>query len=159
LRLETIVLRCKGGDEMTTDTVRIEDRFARLRGRETRTRSVATRFTPAEEKALLKAAEVSGKNLREWAREVLLGSTNLANQHEMPMHIFTELVAIQMLLMNTLEPLLRGDRMQTEQIKLLYRQVQTAKAVKGRNFLRCAPKGEPKKSRNQRDDIPRITAA
>jgi len=118
---------------MTTDTVRIEDRFARLRGRETRTRSVATRFTPAEEKALL-------KNLREWAREVLLGSTNLANQHEMPMHIFTELVAIQMLLMNTLEPLLRGDRMQTEQIKLLYRQVQTAKAVKAQELLEMRAK-------------------
>jgi len=125
---------------MTIDTVRIEDRFARLRGRETRTRSVATRFTPAEEKALLKAAEASGKNLREWAREVLLGSTNLANQPEMPMHIFTELVAIQMLLMNTLEPLLRGERMQTEQIKLLYRQVQTTKAARAQELLEMRAK-------------------
>ena len=29
---------------------------------------------------------------------------------EMEIHIFTELVGIQMLLMNTLEPLLRGDK-------------------------------------------------
>ena len=125
---------------MTTETVRIEDRFARLRGRETRTRSIATRFTPTEERALLKAAEASGKNLREWAREVLLGGTNLANQPEMPMHIFTVLVAIQLLLMNALEPLLRGDRMQTEQIKLLYRQVQTAKAVKAQELLEMRAK-------------------
>ena len=128
---------------MTTDTVQIEDRFARLRGRETRTRSVATRFTPAEEKALLKAAEASGKNLREWAREVLLGSTNLANQPEMPMHIFTELVAIQMLLMNALEPLLRGDRIQTEQIKLLFRQVQTTKAAQAQELLEMRAKRRP----------------
>jgi cell envelope opacity-associated protein A len=94
----------------------------------------------AEEKALLKTSEASGKNLREWAREVLLERTNLANQPEMPMHIFTELVAIQMLLMNTLEPLLRGDRMQTEQIKLLYRQVQTAKAVQAQELLEMRAK-------------------
>ena len=125
---------------MTTDTVRMEDRFARLRGRETRTRSVATRFTPTEEKALQQAAEASGKNLREWAREVLLGNTNRANQPEMSMHIFTELVAIQMLLMNTLEPLLRGDRMQTEQIKLLYRQVQSSKAAQARELLETRAK-------------------
>jgi hypothetical protein len=128
---------------MTTETVRIEDRFARLRGRETRTRSIATRFTPTEERALLKAAEASGKNLREWAREVLLGGTNLANQPEMPMHIFTELVAIQMLLMNALEPLLRGDRIQTEQIKLLFRQVQTTKAAQAQELLEMRAKRRP----------------
>jgi hypothetical protein len=92
---------------------------------------------------LLKAAEASGKNLREWAREVLLGGTNLANQPEMPMHIFTELVAIQMLLMNALEPLLRGDRIQTEQIKLLFRQVQTTKAAQAQELLEMRAKRRP----------------
>jgi hypothetical protein len=37
--------------------------------------------------------------------------------------IFTELVGIQMLLMNTLEPLLRGDKLAQEQLSVLFRQV------------------------------------
>jgi len=42
----------------------------------------------------------------------------------MEMHIFTELVGIQMLLMKTLEPLLRGDKMAQDQLNILFRQVQ-----------------------------------
>jgi CBS domain-containing protein len=37
------------------------------------------------------------------------------------MHIFTELVGIQMLLMNALEPLLRGEKMAQEQLAELHR--------------------------------------
>ena len=43
------------------------------------------------------------------------------------MHLFTELVGIQMLLMNSLEPLLRGEKMTQEQLTVLYRRVQTTK--------------------------------
>ena len=50
-------------------------------------------------------------------------------QSEMEMHIFTELVGIQMLLMNTLEPLLRGDKLAPEQLAILFRRVQTTKAA------------------------------
>jgi hypothetical protein len=42
----------------------------------------------------------------------------------MEMHIFTELVGIQMLLMNTLEPVLRGDKIAQEQLTILFRQAQ-----------------------------------
>jgi hypothetical protein len=49
--------------------------------------------------------------------------------------IFTELVGIQMLLMNTLEPLLRGDKFAPEQLTILFRQVQTAKAAKAQELL------------------------
>ena len=51
------------------------------------------------------------------------------------MHIFTELVAIQMLLMDTLEPLVRGDKMATDQVKTLYRLVQSTKAAKAQELL------------------------
>jgi hypothetical protein len=53
----------------------------------------------------------------------------------MEMHIFTELVGIQMLLMGTLEPLLRGDKMPQDQLAVLFRQVQTTKAVKAQEIL------------------------
>jgi hypothetical protein len=56
-----------------------------------------------------------------------------SNRDEMEMHIFTELVGIQMLLMNTLEPLLRGEKLAQEQLAILFRRVQTTKAAQAQN--------------------------
>jgi hypothetical protein len=53
----------------------------------------------------------------------------------MNMHILTELIGIQMLLMTTLEPLRRGDQLPQEQFASLFRQVQTSKAAKARELL------------------------
>jgi len=44
-------------------------------------------------------------------------------------------VGIQMLLMGTLEPLLRGDKIPKDQLAILFRQVQTTKAVKAQELL------------------------
>ena len=120
---------------MSTSDQETESPLRRIKGRETRTQSVATRFTCAEEKALLKKAEANGQNLREWAREVLLRDAAMSNHPEMEMHIFTELVGIQMLLMNVLEPLLRGDKMAQEQLSVLFRRVQTTKAAQAQELL------------------------
>ena len=46
---------------MTADTVRIESRLARTRGRESRTQSIATRFTRGEEKALVEKRKLRGR--------------------------------------------------------------------------------------------------
>ena len=51
------------------------------------------------------------------------------------MHIFTELVGIQMLLMNALDPLLRSEKMATEELAALYRRVQTTKATRAQELL------------------------
>ena len=48
---------------------------------------------------------------------------------------FTELVGIQMFLMNTLEPLLLGDKITQEQLTLLFRRVQTTKAAQAQELL------------------------
>lgn len=120
---------------MSTEAPQTDIRLLRNRGRESRTQSVATRFTRAEERALLTKAEGCGQNLREWAREVLLRNANEGSQSEMEMHIFTELVGIQMLLMNTLEPLLRGDKLPQEQLAILFRRVQTTKAAQAQELL------------------------
>ena len=127
---------------MSTDTPEIENSQGRIKGREPRSQSIATRFTRAEERALLKKAEVSGQNLREWARDVLLRGDGSGRRSDMEMHIFTELVGIQMLLMNTLEPLLRGEKIAQDQLAILFRQVQTTKAAKAQELL-------AKRSQNQ----------
>jgi len=104
----------------------IEQRLAPVRGREQRSRSVATRFTRAEESLLLQAARAKGKNLREWAREVLLSAaSDSASKEADP--LFTEVQALRLLLVNTLEPLLRGEKMTPEQFREMLRYVKTNK--------------------------------
>ena len=107
----------------------------KLRGRERRSRNLSTKLTTNEAKAVEEAASRAGKTPSEWARDLLLGSVVIGSHTQMEMHIFTELVGIQMLLMNTLEPMLRGDKIAQEQLTILFRQVQTTKAAKAQELL------------------------
>jgi hypothetical protein len=100
-----------------------------------RNRIVSARFTDSEYVALESVAWSKGKTLADWVRDVLLHGLEGASQPQMDLHIFTELVGIQMLLMNALEPLLRGDKLAQEQLTLLFRQVQTTKAAKAQELI------------------------
>ncbi len=104
----------------------IKQRLAPVRGREQRSRSVATRFTGAEEARLLQTATAKGKNLREWAREVLLSAASGSDSAE-PDPLFVEVQALRLLLVNTLEPLLRGETMTPEQFREMLRYVKANK--------------------------------
>ena len=112
---------------MTADTLQIESRLARTRGRASRTQSIATRFTREEEKALLEKARAQGQNLREWAREVLLreayGSTPAVSSEK----ILTEIIGLQLFLTNALSSVVCGERMSAEQYQELMRNVKTNK--------------------------------
>ena len=100
-----------------------------------RNRILSARFTESEYAAFENLAWSKGTTLADWVRDVLLHSLEGSSQAQMEMHIFTELVGIQMLLMNTLEPLLRGDKFAPEQLTILFRQVQTTKAAKAQELL------------------------
>jgi hypothetical protein len=112
-----------------------ERRSEKLLGRDRRSRNLSTKLTPQEAKTIEEAASRAGKTPSEWARDLLLRGVFNGSQTPMEMHIFTELVGIQMLLMNTLEPLLRGDKIVPEQLAILFRQVQTTKAAKAQELL------------------------
>jgi hypothetical protein len=73
----------------------------RLRGRVARSQSIGTKLTPDEEQQILSSAQAQGKALSEWVRDVLLGGAIPTIRGEMEIHIFTELVGIQMLLMRS----------------------------------------------------------
>jgi hypothetical protein len=119
-----------------TEADMIEQRSSeKLRGRDRRSRNLSTKLTAREADAVEEAASREGKTPSEWARKLLLGSVVVGSHTQMEMHIFTELVGIQMLLMNTLEPMLRGDKMAQEQLTILFRQVQTTKATKAQELL------------------------
>jgi hypothetical protein len=112
-----------------------EKNLRRLRGRVARSQSIGTKLTPDEERQILAAAEADGKAPSEWARDLLLRGAVASNRGEMEMHLFTELVGVQMLLMNALDPLLRGEKMTQEQLAALYRRVQTTKAAQAQELL------------------------
>jgi hypothetical protein len=121
----------------------IEERTSeKLRGRDRRSRNLSTKLTANEAKAVEEAASRAGKTPSEWARDLLLRGVVVGSHTPMEMHIFTELVGIQMLLMNTLEPLLRGDKIAQEQLTILFRQVQTTKATRAQELL--AKRGQNK---------------
>ena len=119
-----------------------EKNLRRLRGRMARSQSIGTKLTPDEERQILVAAEADGKVPSEWARDLLLRGAVASNRGEMEMHIFTELVGIQMLLMNALDPLLRGEKMTQEQLAALYRRVQATKTTQAQELL--AKRGQNK---------------
>jgi len=111
---------------MDEATSTIEQRLAPVRGRALRSQSVATRFTRSEEARLLQTATAEGKNLREWAREVLLSAAS-GNAPTEADPLFTEVQALRLLLVNTLEPLLRGETMTPEQFREMLRYVKANK--------------------------------
>ena len=100
-----------------------------------RNRILSARFTDTEFAALESLAWSKGTTIADWARETLLHNLGTQGSAAMEMHIFTELVGIQMLLMKTLEPLLRGDKMAQDQLNILFRQVQTTKAAQAQELL------------------------
>ncbi len=100
-----------------------------------RTRTIGIRVTEPEYLALEAEAWKAGKTVADWARDQILGRPGFHSVGSLDEHLFTELVGIQLLLMNTLGPLLRGERLTAEQLDAVLRQVQSAKARKAQELL------------------------
>ena len=120
---------------MTEPSVIGDGNLWRRGGKVARTQKITTNLTLDEERQILAAAAAQGKTLGEWSREVLLAGAMAANRGELEMHIFTELVGIEVLLINALEPLLRGSTMASDQVTALFRQVQATKASQAQALL------------------------
>jgi hypothetical protein len=100
-----------------------------------RSRQIGIRLTEAEYSELETTAWKSRKTLADWAHDLLLSNRADFSSEEMQLHIFTELVGIQMLLLATNEQLLRGDKKALDQLNSLFRQVQATKAAKAQELL------------------------
>src|SRR5690242_8142920 len=87
-----------------------------LRGRERRSQNLSTKLTEVEAACMEGAARKAGKSPSEWAREVLLRSVSGDDPGVTQKHIFTELVAVELIMMNALAPLLRGDKLSPDQV-------------------------------------------
>lgn len=100
-----------------------------------KTRIISARVTETEYSAFEKEAWAAGKTVGDWTRDCLLRGLQPGSSARLDHHLFTELIGIQLLLMNTVGPLLRGERVSAEQVDALVRQVQSTKARKAQELL------------------------
>lgn len=97
-----------------------------------RTRTIGVRVTQPEYLALESEAWRAGKTVADWARDQILLRSPAASLQE---RTLTELVGIELLLINALPPLLRGERIPQERVEGLWKQVQATKGRKAQELL------------------------
>jgi len=103
--------------------------------REKRKQNLSTKLTEAEARCIDNAALRAGKSPSEWAREILLRGAAAEDRDDMDRYLFTELVGVQLLLMNAFEPLLLGEKLPRERVLAIFREVQNTKPGRARELL------------------------
>ena len=109
--------------------------------RAARTKTIGVRVTEPEYLALEGEAWRAGKTVADWARDQILSRSPGASLQE---RTLTELVGIELLLINALPPLLRGERIPQERVEALWKQVQATKGRKAQELLGKQPNNEEK---------------
>jgi hypothetical protein len=102
---------------------------------DTRSRQIGVRLTEPEFASLEKLAWAEGRTPGEWAREILSRELRVGTEERIAEHAFTELVGLELLLMNTLQPLVSGQKISPEQFEKLVEQIQATKHAKARELL------------------------
>jgi len=108
----------------------------KLKGRDRRTQNLSTKLTQSEENELQAASAAEGKTLSEWAREVLLRCARRGDSGtSVDPVVLTEIVGIQLFLMNVLSPLTRGEHITPEHYQNIIKSVQASKSRTTRELL------------------------
>jgi hypothetical protein len=102
---------------------------------ELRARTASTKVTDSEFAELEAFASQRGQSISEWIRQTLLSEVRNQRNSATTVHVFTELIGIQLLFMNTLGPLIRGEKMTAEHLDAVFRQVQSTKGRKAQEIL------------------------
>jgi hypothetical protein len=97
-----------------------------------RTMTVGGKFTVLEYEQFSRMAAEKGQLLGEWAREILL--REIEDRHR-EFDLLCEIVGLQLLLMNVLAPLARGERIGAEQFQSIVKSVQAAKTKAAEEML------------------------
>jgi hypothetical protein len=98
-----------------------------VKGRECRNHSLNTKLTATEAAAVDAAAESEGKAVGEWLRDLVQRELAEGSGQLQSLAVMGEVAALRLLLINALEPLLRGDKMTAEQFKEMLRYVKANK--------------------------------
>ena len=105
------------------DDLGIARRLRRHKSGENRSRTCGTRLSTDEEKELIQAADREGKNVSEWVREVLLREARRDKDDA----LFTELIAMRVLLNNVLRPVALGQKMTSDHFNEMLANVRSEK--------------------------------
>lgn len=111
----------------------------KLRGRLRRAMTLSTKLTAQEMAMVETASESDGRALGEWVREVLL--REIAREQR-DFDLICEVVGLQLLLMNVLAPLARGERITGDQFQSIVKSIQTTKVKAAEEML--ARRRQPK---------------
>jgi hypothetical protein len=112
-----------------------------LKGRESRNQTLTTKLTPIEAAAVEAASEADAKTVGEWLRDLALRELGCRFRRLSPLVLIDEIIAIRLLLINTLEPLLRGEKMTPEQFKEMLRYVKSNKRKAAADMLASYAEG------------------
>ena len=131
----------KGVSGMAVLNTENSRRKGSLKGRESRNQTLNTKLTPTEAAAVEAAAKADGKVVGEWLRDLALQQFSGGTGQVPDLVLMGEVTSIRLLLINALEPLLRGDKMTPEQFKELLRHVKTNKRKAAADMLASYAEG------------------
>jgi hypothetical protein len=99
----------------------------KVRGRDKRNMTLNTKLTEREFAEVERFCESHAVAFSEWVREVVLREVRGTDSCTSTVPLFSEITGLRLLLINALEPLLRGEKMTPEQFKEMLRYVKTNK--------------------------------
>ena len=99
----------------------------RVRGREKRNITLNTKLNRNEYSEVERHCSLLGLDYGEWLRSLILREVRNDSRNVTELALMGEVTSLRLLLINTLEPLLRGDKMTAEQFKEMLRYVKANK--------------------------------
>ena len=112
---------------MTLLSTESQQSHRKVRGREKRNMTLNTKLTELEFAEVEQFCEARNVAFGEWVREVVLREVRGSEDRLGTVTLLGEITGLRLLLINTLEPLLRGEKMTPEQFKEMLRYVKTNK--------------------------------
>ena len=113
----------------------------KVRGREKRNMTLNTKLTEMEFAEVEQFCEARNVAFGEWVREVVLREVRGLEDRLGTVTLLGEITGLRLLLINTLEPLLRGEKMTPEQFKEMLRYVKTNKRKAAADMLASYAEG------------------
>jgi hypothetical protein len=113
----------------------------KVRGREKRNMTLNTKLTEREFAEVERFCELRSVAFSEWVREVVLREVRGTGEDIRTLPLVGEITGLRLLLINTLEPLLRGEKMTPEQFKEMLRYVKTNKRKAAADMLTSYAEG------------------
>lgn len=126
---------CRNGGKQVNTAQTGEPEVAGQASKISRNRTVSTKLSEIEMAEAERMATTRGQWLSEWVRDVIVRELRVEAEEKIAMHAFTELVGLELLVMNALQPLVSGQKMSAEQFRKLVEQIHATKHTKARELL------------------------